>query len=271
MKSSDKNGFTLIELLVYIGIFVIVSLFLVNILISTTQIQVRQNAVNVVNQESQFVLQEVQNLVENSSYIDIATGTPTSTLKLRMSSSSLDPALVFASSSAIWLSENGVAVPLTSNRVTVSGLSFQKYSNPPAHDTVSISFTMAYNTNNPQQKFNQTINSAISRVNAATFDSSLYPLQNNLSVGSSNQFWSSINGIIYFSNGNVGIGAVNPTQQLEINGGLRLNPSSSLSPGTCSADKDGTLWLVRGTSGVSADVLEACLMNASGTYAWVPL
>jgi hypothetical protein len=68
--------------------------------------------------------------------------------------------------------------------------------------------------------------------------------------------------------GNVGIGTEDPTQKLEVNGGVRFNTSTSRP--TCSATTRGTFWFVKGGTGV-ADSAAVCAKNASNTYAWTPL
>ncbi|MFA6365530.1 MAG: type II secretion system protein, partial [Candidatus Paceibacterota bacterium] len=51
----EESGFTLIEILIYAVIFSVSAVFLVNILTSITQTQVRQTSINEVNQQVSFV------------------------------------------------------------------------------------------------------------------------------------------------------------------------------------------------------------------------
>jgi len=77
------------------------------------------------------------------------------------------------------------------------------------------------------------------------------------------------NGISYFNGGKVGIKTTAPTQELEINGGIRLN-TTTVQP-AASATSQGTLWVVKGDGTTTADTIQVCLMSATGTYSWVTL
>ena len=128
--------------------------------------------------------------------------------------------------------------------MTVSNLSFTRNANPPGHDAVSISFTMAYNTVNVQQAFSQLFQSSVEHVSAATFDTGVF-LRERRATGKLRSTWSSVNGVINFSGNNVGIGSADtsPAQQLEVNGGVRLYPNGVSEP-TCNSSVRGTLWFV---------------------------
>jgi hypothetical protein len=63
-----------------------------------------------------------------------------------------------------------------------------------------VSFTISYNTANPQQQFMQSLVSSVARVNAASFDSNLTPVvTNSQKIGLSSGYWQSINDAIYFN------------------------------------------------------------------------
>ena len=86
-------------------------------------------------------------------------------------------------------------------------------------------------------------------------------------AGTANSYAGYFVGDSYFS-GEVGIGTTTPGQKLEVNGGIRLNTTTSKP--TCDVDTRGTLWFTQGGTSV-ADTLEVCAKNAGDTYAWVPL
>lgn len=201
MKNNKNSaGFSLIELLLYIGIVAVVAGFLTGILIMTTRVHNQESADVEVTGQVDFVMQTINRLVRESSNIENATST---SLKLRMKDTAKDPTCVSLANGVIKLSEgpdtgnasncSSATSDLTNSRVIVDQLSFKKFSQYPGHDTVSIDLQMSYNTQNPQIKVNRSIQSAISRVSAATFDSDVVPGGTyNFSLGQSGSPWTRI-------------------------------------------------------------------------------
>lgn len=71
--------------------------------------------------------------------------------------------------------------------------------------------------------------------------------------------------------GNVGIGASAPTQRVEVQGGIRLNPwSSNVQPACDATLARGTFWLVRGTT-TTSDTIQFCVKDSSNNYSWKTL
>lgn len=210
----SRNAFTVLELLIFSAIFALVMVSFITILITVLRVQSRQSAAAQVNEESQFLLQQIQRYVQISSLVDdkiygmfIPQDLATSTLKLRMAASSADPTYIYASGTVVYLkqTDGGTPQPLTTGRVSVGGLSFTRHSNAPSHDSVSVSFTVAYNTSVVAQQFSEALQTAIARVNAATFDSNVIPSSTagTYSLGTNTQYWNSVNQVINFSGSNV--------------------------------------------------------------------
>jgi putative hemolysin len=67
------------------------------------------------------------------------------------------------------------------------------------------------------------------------------------------------------SAGNVGIGTTSPAQQLEVNGGVRLNTATTQP--ACDAAARGTFWVTQGTTD---DTVQVCAMKG-GSLVWTTI
>lgn len=220
----SEDGFTILELLVFSAIFTSIAITFVAILVSITRIQVRQNGLSQVNKESLFLVQTIQRLIEGASLVEMATSTPTSTLTLRMSSSTLDPTVVFASTTDVYIRQGtSTALQLNSPKVSVSGLTFIRRNVPGGHDSVSVSFSVAFGGANATQGFSRPVSTAIARNGSAAFDLGLKPKLGaaDARLGAAAKSWKSVNDTFFFSGSNVGVGsgAVSPNVPLEVNNG----------------------------------------------------
>jgi prepilin-type N-terminal cleavage/methylation domain-containing protein len=225
-----RRGFTLLEVLIATGIFTVAIVGFLSVFLTTTRVNVEQGAQNEVSQQAQFLLQQVQYYVERSSVIELAADNTTTTLKLRMSASAEDPTLIYASGTTVYLRQaGGTPVALTTSKVNVSGLIFTKRGNPPAHDAVSVVFSMAYSSTNPQQTYTKTINTTISRVFAATFDSNIVTSSTaTYYIGAASGEWKSINNTVFFdTSGKVGIGQSVPGSVLSVAGNASFGTYSA--------------------------------------------
>ncbi|MDP3947158.1 MAG: tail fiber domain-containing protein [bacterium] len=260
----SSSGFTLIELIIYIGIFSIAAGLFTGVLTTLTKVQVRESATIEVSGQAQFIIQTIQRLISDASLIELTKDAATSTLKLRMSVTANDPTCIQLSNGYAYLMQGdsgggscyatstAQAKLLTTSKVVVNTLTFTKFENPPAGDTVKVDLTVSYNSTNPQESIiSRTLQTAIAKISAATFDNNIIPsADTSYDVGVSANRWrnglfstslivgytSMSNGVAAF-NGNVGIGTAQPVYALDVSGGLRAGNATStfglmFNPGT---------------------------------------
>lgn len=263
MKNTSCSGFTLLEILIYIAIFAVVGTLLIGIVTTVTKVEVRGSSSAEVATQMNFTIQTIQRLVRDASAVvvndsltdndtDVALGTAAPYLHLRMKdsgggTSDRDPVVIWLDSATnvVKLRQgsggNETTSDLTSIKVASASnnLQFRKFSNPPGHDVIQIDFTLAYNAPTPEGVMARTLQSAVGRVSAATFDSDLLPgVDNQRSIGTAVSRW--VNG--YFSgnvivNGassqvGVGVSTVVPNTIVEVgNGGyFQFDKTSSGAP-----------------------------------------
>lgn len=218
-KLTKNEGFSLVELLIYIAILGVVSGIAVGILSIVTRTQVQESAMTDVSGQIGFVTQTIQRLVIDSSLVDMDAGVASSSMRLRMpdSANNTDPTLVYLSNGQVYVQQGtNPAQSITSSGVSVDSLQFKKISQSPGKDTVQIDIAISEIQKVAGTTISRALRTAVSRVNAATFDSNLLPnADNSLDIGATTPRWKSG----YFSqgvtmatvSGNVGIGTATPT------------------------------------------------------------
>jgi len=175
-----SRGFTLIELLIIIAIFAIAGWLFAGILPVFLKFQNQQTATNEIGTQLNFVIQTIQRLVRESSLAlvnddgnkdnDALLGQPHSRLVLRTATTTTDATSVWLEGGTVKIKEgNSEAVAITTADVQANQLTFIKNSHYPGHDTIQINLTLS------RGLFSRSLQSAIGRVSAATFDSSLLP------------------------------------------------------------------------------------------------
>lgn len=195
---SSKKAFTLLELVLYLGIFVIIGGLFFGILTQVIRIDTHQTADNEVTNQLTSVTQTIDRLVKASSNIDIDAGSSTTTLKLRTENPATDPTCVYLSNNAIMLAQGPDSIypqkctsdpakiqTLTTSKVMVNKLSFQKLTFYPGHDQVIVDIQMSGANQNSMAAVARSLRLAISRVSAATFDSDLLPGSAAYNLGNS--------------------------------------------------------------------------------------
>lgn len=233
MDVMKNKGFSLIEVLIYISIFSVAAVFLVAILMAVVKIQTRQSSANEINQQLTFVANTIRTLVQESSNVETTAGTATTTLTLRMASSSRDSTLVFSSGTALYLTE-GTSSPvmLTDSNIRVDNFKVTKYENPGALALVQVDMSFTYNASSTATPITRSLRTGIARISAATFDSALLPNTNNqYDLGNTSYNWKDA----YFA-GSIGIGTTPPST------GAKLKTTGSIAFTTSSAA--GTVGLI---------------------------
>lgn len=235
--SHRRSGFTLVEFIIYMAIFGVSAVFLVSILTSVTRTQVRQASGNEVNQQLSFVASTIQRLVRSASLVANDAGVASTTLVLRMASSTLDPTKIYvdASSTAIYLQE-GTSTPirLTDDKVAVGNFSVVKQEPAGGLAVVQVDLTLEYQAGSEQAKASRTWRGAIARISAATFDTGIFPNADNaLDLGSASLQWRDAffsNSVTIGANGELGVGgspsALSTTKVLLTNGDLGFSTST---------------------------------------------
>jgi prepilin-type N-terminal cleavage/methylation domain-containing protein len=198
----NSKGFTLIEIIITTAVMAIIGGLMTGIFYTVTSVNQRETAAGEVTSQLNFVTQTIQRLVRESSNIEIEAGTSTTTLKLRMADAAKDPTCITFASSSIRLAQGpdatnaelctSNATDLTNSKVVVDSLNFKKFTQYPGHDTVSFDIAMTYNSGDPAAQIQRTLQSAVARVSAATFDSNVIPGDTSFTIGQVGSEWQNI-------------------------------------------------------------------------------
>ncbi len=192
-----KNGFSLVEVLIYIAIFAVSAVFLVSILTVVTRVQLKQASSHEVEQQIAFVGDTVRRYVQKSNLIDIDPGIATTTLRLRMPSSTADVTLIYASGTAMYLEERPISgttriTSLTDEAVKVDSFYVTKYENPGGFAVAQIDVVLSSANTNQFSAVSRTLQTAITRISAAEFDSDVNPnTGDTLNLGAVAKKWNS--------------------------------------------------------------------------------
>lgn len=154
------TGFTLIELLLYISMASIIVFTTASLLRFTLESRVKNQTIATVEQEGVEVLQLISQTIRNGTAINSPTiGTSGTSLSVNVLTGASSPTVFDLSSGAIRIKEGaGVAVNLTSSKVTVSGLNFQNLSGTGTPNTIRVSFTVTYINTSARDEYSATQN-----------------------------------------------------------------------------------------------------------------
>lgn len=139
-----RSGFTMIELLIFLAIFCIVSVVMVPMLYSTIETRMRQQTIELVEDNAGQALQQIERRIRNAERIIFpALGATGSVLVLQMSSGAINPTIIGVQTGALVVIEKDVRRKLTSSQVAVSHFIARTTSASDAEPSAFFSFQVS--------------------------------------------------------------------------------------------------------------------------------
>lgn len=146
-----EQGYTLIELLLYVVIVGVLLTTVVYFFGVVVEARVKNQTILEVNEQGTAAMDYITQTIRNATSITAPTiGTTGPSLTLVVPTGSLSPTVFNLSGTTLQVKEGTAAtVPLTNNKLLVSGLTFKNLSRPSTPGSVQVSFTLArVNPNN---------------------------------------------------------------------------------------------------------------------------
>ena len=162
-----QQGFTLIQMALYIAVSSIILFTASGVLINLLELKEKARVTAEVDQQGQFVLQKISQLVRNAEAITAPTpGSSGASLTLDVVTAGDDPTVIALSSGTVQITEGAAAaVDLTSSQVEVTSLTFENASTANS-DYGSIRVTIAIEhsstSNRNEYSYAQTMQTSIS-------------------------------------------------------------------------------------------------------------
>lgn len=143
----NQEGFTLIELLLYVAILSFIFFTASLLLTSMLNYRSKQLALTEVNETGDHAVRIISRTIRNAEAITSPTqASSASSITIDVVDVADDPTVFDLSAGALRMTEGaGSAIDLSSNRVTVSGLTFTNLSRTDTPGTVQFTFTVTYN------------------------------------------------------------------------------------------------------------------------------
>ncbi len=144
MGCNMKKGFTLIEMLLYMAILSIVILAFSSFLFLSYSSRIKATVIADVEQQGNQTMSIVtQNIRNAQSVTSPISGASANSLTVTEYSAPLSPTIFAQTGNKLQITEgSNSAVDISSNRVIVSGLSFQNLARPSTPGIVRIQFTL---------------------------------------------------------------------------------------------------------------------------------
>ncbi len=172
----QRKGFSLAELIIYLGILGVSAGIFGGMLNTITVTQVSEFNQNEVSGQLNFAIQTIQRYVRAASIVQGDSGVPSSTLVLQMPTAAQNPTTLYLQNNRIYVTQGASGTPLaiTNDKVSIDTLEFRRFAQPASKDVVQIDIAISQQSNGGQ-RIARSLRSAITRVNAAAFDSDLIP------------------------------------------------------------------------------------------------
>ena len=146
-----KKGFTLVEMLLYMSILSVIVLALSSFLYLSYSSRIKATVIAEVEQQGNQTMSIItQNIRNAQSITSPATGASANSLTLTEYSALLSPTIINQTGNKLQITEGlNPSVDISSNRVVISGLSFQNLARPSTPGIIRIQFTLNHlNPNN---------------------------------------------------------------------------------------------------------------------------
>lgn len=172
----QRKGFSLAELIIYLGILGVSAGIFGGMLNTITTTQVNEFNQNEVSGQLNFAIQTIQRYVRAASIIQGDSGVPSSTIVLQMPVTAQNPTTIYLQNNRIYITQGASSTPhaITNDKVSIDNLEFRRFAQPASKDVVQIDIAISQQSAGGQ-RIARSLRSAITRVNAAAFDSDLIP------------------------------------------------------------------------------------------------
>ncbi|MFA7201573.1 MAG: hypothetical protein WC099_01060 [Candidatus Paceibacterota bacterium] len=172
----QRRGFSLAELIIYLGILGISAGIFGGMLNTISTTQIAEFNQNEVSGQLNFAIQTIQRYVRAASIIEGESGIPSSTLVLQMPVAAQNPTSISLQNNRIYITQGATGTPLaiTNDKVSIDNLEFRRFAQPASKDVVQIDIAISQESAGGK-RIARSLRSAITRVNAAAFDSDLIP------------------------------------------------------------------------------------------------
>ncbi len=172
----QRKGFSLAELIIYLGILGISAGIFGGMLNTITNTQISEFNQNEVSGQLNFAIQTIQRYVRTASIVQGDSGVSSSTLVLQMPTTAQNPTTIYLQNNRIYVTQGASGTPLaiTNDKVSIDNLEFRRFAQPASKDVVQIDIAISQQSAGGT-RISRSLRSAITRVNAAAFDSDLIP------------------------------------------------------------------------------------------------